>query len=90
MRDVAAERFFGQVVSGGLEGPRAAAAADPFELAPAAFALQPVVVPQGREDLCVFPDMGEGRLPHVATDGGKKTAGLDVTHVGDEAEADAA
>jgi len=90
MRDMTAERLFSQVVTGGLEGPCTATAADPFELALAAFALQAVIIPQGLENLRMLPDVAEGGLPNVSAEGGEETAGLDVADMGDEAEADTA
>lgn len=87
--DMTAEGFLSKVIASGFESPGTASAANPFELACAAFSSEAIVIPQGYEYLGMLPYVGKGALADVPTVGAEKAARLDIPHVGDETEADA-
>ena len=82
-------RFLCHIISGDFIGPGPASPADLAEFTPSAFSLITVCVPETLEDLGIDPDLPKGGFLDVSAVEFQVATGLNLTHMGNEAEGDA-
>ena len=88
-RFIDAVRFLRHIVSSDFIGPCPASSADLPEFTSSAFPLIAVCIPQTLKDLGIHPDLPERGSLHISAVELKITTGLNLTHMGNEAEGDA-